>query len=92
MLPPVLPGLERGLLAAPATGAYLRRTKQVLDVWGREHGIVILDAGAAEDFGCRGSEFTDEHHAAPECFARVIGRYWSGERRARLRPGLNAAE
>lgn len=75
-LPPLLPGLERALLSAPHTATLLGHTKDALDRWARAHNLVIIDAGQAERYGCAVPEFVDEHHALPQCYARVFGRYW----------------
>ena len=86
-LPPLLPGMERALLAAAHTAAPLKRTRQTLDAWARAHDLVILDAGQSERYGCVAEEFVDEHHALPQCYARVFARFWS-DRRAPTEPGL----
>lgn len=76
LLPPLVPGLEQAFLASPRNGPYLERTRAALERWARASDIVVLDAGRSENFGCTAAEFTDEHHAAPECFAKVLGRFW----------------
>jgi hypothetical protein len=86
-LPPLLPGMERALLAAAHTAAPLKRTRQTLDAWARAHDLVIIDAGQSERYGCAAQEFVDEHHALPQCYARVFARYWNA-RGASIRPGL----
>ena len=86
-LPPLLPGMERAFLAAAHTTAPLRRTKEVLGAWARDHDLVIIDAGQSERYGCVAEEFVDEHHALPQCYARIFTRYWSA-RRAPIEPGL----
>lgn len=88
MLPPLIPGMEKAFLASPETRAYLERTKAVLERWARDNGIVVIDAGESELYGCTGPEFTDEHHAAPECFAKVMARFWQDWGRDGLPPGL----
>lgn len=75
-LPPLLPGLEVALLKAPHTAASLRRTKDALNQWAIAHDLVIIDAGQAESYGCLVPEFVDEHHALPQCYARIFERYW----------------
>lgn len=72
LLPPLLPGLERALLAAPRSGAALRRLKTDLGAWAHGAGVVLVDAGASERFGCSAGEFVDPHHAYPECFQKVF--------------------
>ena len=93
ILPPLLPGLERALLNAPHTGAFLRRTKDALDAWARTNDLVIIDGGQAERYGCTAPEFVDEHHALPQCYARLFARYWHdlGVPR-KIRAGLYHAE
>ena len=89
LLPPLLPGLERTLLNAPHTGPLLRHTKDVLARWAREHGLIIIDAGQSERYGCQTPEFVDEHHALPACYARIFSRYWSDAHvPGKLRAGL----
>lgn len=86
-LPPLLPGMERAFLAAAHTTAPLRRTKEVLGAWARDHDLVIIDAGQSERYGCVAEEFVDEHHALPQCYARIFTRFWDA-RGAVTRPGL----
>ena len=76
ILPPLLPGLERALLKAPHTAAFLRRTKDALGGWASAHDLAIIDAGQSERYGCTAPEFVDEHHALPQCYARIFARYW----------------
>ena len=88
-MPPLLPGLERALLAAPHTATPLARTRQLLDDWARARRLTILDAGQSEQFGCTSGEFVDEHHALPACYARVFAHYWQDLRATGgLRAGL----
>lgn len=75
LLPPLLPGMERTLAAAPATAAYLAHTKLVLQQWSQRENLTLVDAGKSEDFGCVATEFVDEHHALPECYAKVFARF-----------------
>ncbi|MBI4192428.1 MAG: hypothetical protein HY525_18055 [Betaproteobacteria bacterium] len=86
-LPPLLPGMERALLDSPHTGGALRRTKQIFDAWARDKDLIMIDAGQSERYGCAVEEFVDEHHALPQCYARVFGRFWS-DPRAVAKPGL----
>jgi len=91
-LPPLLPGMERAFLGSLHTAGPLRRTKQILDAWARTEGLIIIDAGQSERFGCAAYEFVDEHHALPECYARVFARFWNDRRApAKVRPGLYSA-
>ena len=87
-LPPLLPGMERAFLAAVHTAAPLWRTKQILRAWARDHDLAIIDAGQSERYGCVAEEFVDEHHALPQCYARVFKRFWSARQAAPIRPGL----
>ena len=75
LLPPLLPGMERALAAAPATAAYLAHTKLVLQQWSQHENLTLIDAGKSEDFGCVATEFVDEHHALPECYTKVFARF-----------------
>jgi hypothetical protein len=87
LLPPLLPGMDRALQTSPYTAAPLQRTREVLAQWARAENLVIIDAGAAERFGCGVAEFVDEHHALPSCYARIFSRFWA----ARARSALPAA-
>lgn len=74
VLPPLVPGLEKALLAMPEAGAALRRLKADLHAWARAADAVIVDAAAAEDYGCPVNEFVDAHHGLPDCYRRVFAR------------------
>ena len=87
-LPPLLPGMERAFLAAAHTAAPLRRTKEVLGAWARDHDLVIIDAGQSERYGCVAEEFVDEHHALPQCYARIFTRFWNDRQAVPIKPGL----
>jgi hypothetical protein len=80
--PPLIPGLERALAESAHGGSSVARTKRALDEWAKRTGIVIIDAGASEGFGCTAPEFLDEHHAYAACYRKVLGRFF-----ARLRSG-----
>lgn len=93
ILPPLLPGMERAFLQSPHTGAALALTKRRLAGWARGAGVVVIDAGQSERFGCTAPEFVDEHHALPACYARVFARYWSaGGHSNKLAAGLFGAD
>jgi len=77
LLPPLLPGMERALATAPATAAYLTHTKLALQQWSQHENLTLIDAGKSEDFGCVATEFVDEHHALPECYAKIFVRFQS---------------
>ncbi len=76
ILPPLLPGMERAFLVSAQLGPLLQRTKQDLAAWAKSADTVILDAGPSERYGCIATEFVDEHHALPACYARVFARFW----------------
>jgi hypothetical protein len=88
IMPPLLPGLEQALASSGHAGAAVRATKSAFDQWAGRAGVVIIDAGAAERFGCEPGEFLDEHHAYPDCFRRVFSRFWRGHTAGVIRPGL----
>ncbi len=71
------------MLDAPHTAALLRHTKDALDRWARARNLVIIDAGQAERYGCAVPEFVDEHHALPQCYARIFGTLLAGSAHAR---------
>jgi len=79
-LPPLIPGLEARLADAPHSAAALARLKTALAEWAKAEGIVILDAGRSERFGCQPLEFLDEHHALDGCNRRVFERFWLDHR------------
>jgi hypothetical protein len=92
-LPPLLPGMERAFLDSAQTGGALRRTKQILDAWARDKDLIIIDAGQSEHYGCVAEEFVDEHHALPQCYARIFTRFWNDRRvPAKIRAGLWTGE
>lgn len=88
MLPPLAPGMEQALLQTPRWKTCLERTKAVLHKWARQFQVSVIDAGAAEKFGCQAMEFSDEHHAYPECNARVLRRFFGDLGGGRVAPGL----
>ncbi|MCW5604570.1 MAG: hypothetical protein KIT18_08510 [Burkholderiales bacterium] len=87
-MPPLIPGLERALVDSTHAGATVRRTKTAFDAWAERTGVVIVDVGASERFGCIAGEFLDEHHAFPDCFRKVWTRFWSEYAAGTVRPGL----
>ncbi len=91
LLPPLAPGVEQALLNAPQLKPCLARTKTALHEWGVLYQVSIIDAGASERFGCAPGEFSDEHHAYPECYARVLGRYFAAVAQGRVAHGLYTA-
>jgi hypothetical protein len=76
-LPPLIPGLDARLLASAHSGAYLRRTKSVLQQWARERNLRLVDAGPSGQYGCVPTEFIDAHHALPACYRKVMGRIFA---------------
>ena len=92
LLPPLVPGLEQALRKSPRWNTCLDRTKSELDAWGVHYGVTIIDAGASERYGCQPMEFSDEHHAYPECNARLMRRFFSDVAAGRVRSGLYRPE
>jgi hypothetical protein len=88
LLPPLVPGLEHALLQNPHWNTCLTRTKSILHDWAVQNRLTVIDAGAAERYGCETTEFVDEHHAYPECNARVLKRYFTDLAQGRVAPGL----
>lgn len=86
--PPLIPGLEQTLAESKHAGTAVGRTKAALNAWGRRAGIVIIDAGASERFGCVTQEFLDEHHAFGECYSKIFARFWKAHAAGTVRPGL----
>lgn len=76
MLPALAPGMEATLRKMPHWAACLDRTKATLNAWARRYHVNIIDAGASERYGCVAAEFSDEHHAYPECNQRVLQRFF----------------
>ena len=87
-MPPLIPGLERELAASPHAGVAVRRTRAVFGEWAAREGLVIIDASASERFGCVTSEFLDEHHAFPECFRKVLAKFWNERAAGTVTPGF----
>lgn len=87
LLPPLIPGLEERLAAAAHSGGSLARLKQALAGWAAREGIVIIDAGRSERYGCTALEYLDEHHAMRECYQKLFARFWPDYRRG-VAPGL----
>lgn len=87
-IPPLIPGMEDEMVKVPASKTCLARTRGVLDAWARKAGVTILDGGRSEAYGCVPGDFLDEHHAFPECHAKVFARYWSDRQAGRVKPGL----
>lgn len=77
VMPPLVPGMEARLAATAHSGELLARTKGALDAWAAREGLLVLDAGRAERFGCVAVEFIDAHHALPECWRKVFARFFA---------------
>ncbi len=88
MLPALAPGMEATLRKSPRWATCLDRTKATLDAWARRHHVSIIDAGASERYGCVAAEFSDEHHAYPECNQRVLRQFFRDVDAGRVAPGL----
>jgi len=88
LLPPLAPGLEQEIRKSPRWNQCLNRTKSDLAAWAKQYGVVVIDAGASERYGCLPMEFSDEHHAYPECNARVLQRYFADRGAGRVQAGL----
>lgn len=84
LMPPLLPGLDRALAESAHTREALARVRSRFDDWARRESVVMLDASAAETFGCAPQEFIDAHHALPECYRKVLDRLFQDH------PGLLA--
>jgi hypothetical protein len=91
-LPPLIPGMERYMMEVPQSKACLDRTRDVLDGWARASGVTVIDAGQSERYGCLPAEFLDEHHAYPECHARVFERFRRDEAAGRVSSGIYRPE
>ena len=92
LLPPLAPGLEQTLHESPRWKSCLERTKADLDAWARQYQVTVIDAGASERYGCLPMEFSDEHHAYPECNARVLRRFFADDAAGRVQAGIYRAE
>ena len=88
LLPPNLPGMEAEMQKVAESAACLARTKAALGAWAARHGVTVIDAGQSELYGCVAGEFLDEHHAYPECHAKVFARYFRDSPAGRTPPGL----
>ena len=92
LLPPLAPGLEQALRQSPRWKSCLERTKSDLDAWAIQYRVIIIDAGASERYGCVPMEFSDEHHAYPECNARLLRRFFTDLDAGRVGAGLYRPE
>lgn len=71
LFPPLMPEAEEYLLKSPA-GINLRRLKKEFPTWAKKNGIVLIDAGKSEKYGCLYNEFYDQHHALDGCYRRIF--------------------
>ena len=92
LLPPLIPEMEKELLKVSHARTCLERTKSSLADWARQNDLVVIDAGQSERYGCAPGEFLDEHHAFPECHARVFSKFWRDREAGRAGPGLYRPE
>jgi hypothetical protein len=92
LLPPLAPGVEQALRKTPRWSACLDRTKSDLDAWAMQYQVTLIDAGASERYGCLPMEFSDEHHAYPECNARMLRRFFTDVAAGRVGAGLYRPE
>ena len=76
LFPPLMPGMEASLEKSEHSRLWLRSTKDAIERWAGHERIQLLDAGRSERYGCVATEFIDPHHALPECYARVISRFF----------------
>ena len=88
LLPPLVPRLENALLNHPRWKPCLEKTKSTLNAWAQREGLTVIDAGASERAGCTSYEFADEHHAYPECNARVLQKFFGELKAGRVVAGL----
>ena len=77
LLPPLMPGMEESLGKSAHSRMWLRATKDAIEKWAGHERIQLLDAGRSERYGCVATEFIDPHHALPECYARVMSRFFA---------------
>jgi len=88
LLPPNVPGMEREMQKVAESAACLARTRAVLGAWAERRGVTVIDAGESERYGCTAGEFLDEHHAYPECHAKVFTRFFHDSGAGQVRAGL----
>ena len=88
LLPPLVPGMEAALLSNARWKRCLEKTKSALRAWAQRETLTVIDAGASEKWGCISQEFADEHHAYPDCNARVLARFFKDWEAGKVVPGL----
>src|SRR5262249_21516343 len=79
-MPPLLPGFEIEFLRRDDLGTKLREVKQILTDWANREGVLLVDAGRSELFGCKTEEFVEVHHARKECYHKVFDWIWKQPR------------
>jgi hypothetical protein len=75
-MPPLFPGFEIAYIAREDLSPELKRTKTTLLDWAKREGVLLVDAGQSERFGCQPDEFADLHHARNECYKRIFDWIW----------------
>jgi hypothetical protein len=80
--------MEREILRMLKWKACLERTKAELKKWSIKQQVTVIDAGQSERYGCIPAEFADEHHAYPECYTRLMQRFFRDRDAGRVQPGL----
>lgn len=88
LMPPIIPGMEVAMGGHEPNRICLERTKAVIGQWARQNAITVIDAGRSERYGCEAADFSDEHHAYPQCLGRVLASYFRAEREGRMQYGL----
>lgn len=88
LMPPIIPGMEVAMGGHEPNRVCLERTKTLIGAWARQSGVTVIDAGRSERYGCEASDFSDEHHAYPQCLERALASYFRAEREGRVKPGL----
>lgn len=71
-LPPLLPGMEAEFMRQPELMDMLQKTRETLDNWSRENGLIVFDSGQSERFDCHADEFLDQHHAVASCYNKIF--------------------
>ncbi len=88
IMPPLVPGFEVAMTRDAPGRECLVRTKAALQQWAVLTQVVVIDAGRSEHYGCAPSEFIDEHHAYPECYRRILDRFFQSLQEGLVKPGL----
>lgn len=88
LMPPIIPGMETAMGRHEPNRVCLERTKTVIGEWARQYGVTVIDAGRSERYGCEARDFSDEHHAYPQCLGRALASYFRAEGEGRVKPGL----